>query len=293
MPRASFSLGLDSEGIAVLPGGDHLIEAQAAHLPEGRKLRFDSAAAPRPTGPGVRVSENDVKILEILPAGAAGSVVRYAVRDQPVVARLPLVGVHNAVNGAAALAVAVALGVPAPEAARALADTVLPPHRSFPMAVAGRIVLDDCYNANPASMRAALGVVTSSATSGSMAGGQGRAFAILGDMLELGPDAPEQHRAMGREAGACLAGLAVVGSLGAQIARGAREVGLDPARVMTTDDPMAAAATVASWTRPGDWILVKASRGMRLERAIDVLSEASRFAPATVLFPPDRGRRIS
>ena len=251
-------------GIAVLPGGDALIEAQAAHLPDSRKVRFEGVGRAPASG-------LDVVILESLSAGVAGQVVRYAVRRQPVVARLPLAGLHNARNGAAALAVAAALQLPIPDAARALSRTVLPPHRSLPITVAGRIILDDCYNANPDSMRAALGALfESTARFG------GRAFAILGDMLEIGPDARELHRELGREAGVRLAGLGVLGDLGAQIAIGARAVGLDATRVVCDADPKAVAAAVASWARPGDWILVKASRGMRLERAIDSLVEEFR-----------------
>jgi UDP-N-acetylmuramoyl-tripeptide--D-alanyl-D-alanine ligase len=293
--------GLGTKGIAVLPGGDPLIEEQAAHLDESRKVRFDvghagpvgadavssvgGAGADRrqpsnrsgPPRPGF-----DVVILETLSAGVQGQVVRYAVRWQPVVARLPLGGLHNARNGAAALAVVAALGLPAPEAANALANTILPPHRSAPSQVGGRIVLDDCYNANPASMRAALAAIASAARGGGQSAGHprertgSRAFAILGDMLELGPDAPEQHHAIGREAGTLLAGLAAVGPVAAEIARGAREAGLPTARVISTDDPETAAAAIAYWTKPGDWILVKASRGMRLERAIDALVEEFR-----------------
>jgi len=266
------ALGQSPDGVAVLPGGDALVEEQAAHLPESRKIRFDGGA------PGPK----DVLILETVPAGVAGQVVRFAVRGQPVVARLPLAGLHNARNAAAALAVAAALGLPAPAAASALSDTRLPPHRSFPREAGGRIILDDCYNANPASMRAALGsIVTASAAPspsgsshlGSTGGGGARAFAVLGDMLELGPDSIEQHRAVGRDAAQRLAGLAVVGPLGAEIARGAREAGLPADRIVTTSEPATAAAAVAAWTRPGDWILVKASRGMRLERAVDALVE--------------------
>ena len=253
--------GLGPEGIAVLPGGDPLIEPLAAHLPESRKLRFDGG------GPG----PNDVTIIEFLPAGAAGSVVRYAVRRQPVVVRLPLSGIHNARNAAAALAVAAAVGVPAPAAALALAGTVLPPHRSHPRDIGGRIVLDDCYNANAASMRAGLETVLSLASAAN--GGSGRAFAILGDMLELGPDSAAQHRAVGRDLGGRLAGLVTVGSLASEIAIGAREAGVDAARVAAVAEPGEAASKLAPWTRPGDWILVKASRGARLERAIDALAE--------------------
>jgi UDP-N-acetylmuramyl pentapeptide synthase len=211
-----------------------------------------------------------VRILETLSAGVAGQIVRCAVREQPVVVRLPLAGLHNARNAAAALAVAVALDVPAPAAAAALAATQLPPHRSFPRPAGGRIVLDDCYNANSASMTAALESVIASAATSSP---PGRAFAILGDMLELGPESAALHHEIGRVIGTRLAGLATVGTLAAEIARGAQEAGLPASKTVAVATPAEAAAAVAAWTRPGDWILVKASRGMRLERAVDALIE--------------------
>jgi UDP-N-acetylmuramyl pentapeptide synthase len=191
-------------------------------------------------------------------------VIRLAVGDQPLVVRLPLAGDHNARNAAAALAVAAALEVPLLAAASGLERAALPPHRSRIVAAGGRTILDDCYNANPASMSAALATVMASV------GSSARAFAVLGDMLELGPEAEKLHRALGREAAfAGLSGLAAVGDFAAEVAAGAREAGLS--RSMITRDPEAAAATVADWSAPGDWILVKASRGVRLERAVESL----------------------
>lgn len=284
---------LGPRGLAVFPADDPRIEAQAAHLPESRKLRFGEhfggradAGPPPPDVPGSPAvgadlglaAEVAVVILESWGAGAAGQVIRFSVNRRPVVARLPLIGAHNARNAAAALAVAAALGVPAPAAAQALADTVLPPHRSLPHAAAGRIVIDDCYNANPASMRAALTMLLEAA-SGSRGGaaadasGGSCAFAVLGDMLELGPDAARLHRVIGREFGAQLAGLAVVGPLSRNLAEGAASAGMDPARIIVASEPASAARELASLTRPGDWILVKASRGMGLERAVDTLLE--------------------
>jgi UDP-N-acetylmuramoyl-tripeptide--D-alanyl-D-alanine ligase len=249
--------GLGPDGIAVLPADDPLIEAQAATIARAWRLTFDGRAR----------GAVDVRVLDTLPAGAAGAVVRYAVRDTPVVVRLPLGGAHNARNGAAALAVALAVGVPSVEAARALETLVLPPHRSAALPAGGRVVLDDCYNANPDSMRAALASVVASA-------GAGRAFAILGDMLELGPDAEALHAAVGRDAGARLAGLAAVGERAGALLAGARAAGLPPARAVAAASPEEAASRVAAWTAPGDWVLVKASRGMKLERAVDALVEA-------------------
>jgi UDP-N-acetylmuramoyl-tripeptide--D-alanyl-D-alanine ligase len=247
--------GLAADGVAIFPAGDPLVEPQAATIPRARRVTFDG---------GTRGATPDVRILEIIPAGAAGAVVRYAVRETPVVVHLPFAGAHNAKNGAAALAVALALGVPAPDAAHALESVELPPHRSAAVPAGGRVVLDDCYNANPDSMRAAFGTVVASA-------GAGRAFAILGDMLEIGADPAALHREVGRAAGARLAGVVAVGALAEALVAGAREAGLPADRAVAVATPEEAAARAAAWTAPGDWVLVKASRGMKLERAVDAL----------------------
>jgi UDP-N-acetylmuramoyl-tripeptide--D-alanyl-D-alanine ligase len=263
-----------SGGIAVLPDGDRLIEAEAdaAGIPAERRVRFG----------GHR--RGDVHTLEVTPAGAGGSVVRYAVGDVPVVVRLPLAGAHNARNGAAALAVARAAGVGPLAAARGLEKPTLPPHRSAVIAAGGRVILDDSYNANPASMRAALAALASSAgggrnngssVAGASAGAFAGTFAILGDMKEIGPDAVALHRDIGAEAARRLrGGLVGVGPMGAEIVAGARAAGLDAGRAVAAASPEEAARIVADWTRPGDWILVKASRGMKLERAVEALQGA-------------------
>ena len=248
--------GLAPDGIAVLPVDEPRLEPLVAHLPEARQRRFGFSGA----------SSARVRIMEFIPAGAAGSIVRLSVGCQPMVVRLPLAGEHNARNAAAALAVAEALEIPLLPAAAALETATLPPHRSHALALAGRTVLDDCYNANPTSMSAALRTLVGSA------GRFGRAFAILGDMLELGDEAAALHEAIGREAVTIgVAGLAAVGSLGAEIAKGAIAAGLPAGRALALADPEAAAQAVSTWSAPGDWILVKASRGMRLERAVEAL----------------------
>jgi UDP-N-acetylmuramoyl-tripeptide--D-alanyl-D-alanine ligase len=253
--------GLGPDGVAILPADDPLIAAEAAPIARERRITFDGASRARVP------DEVDVRVLEVIPAGAAGSVVRYAVRGTPLVVRLPLGGAHNARNGAAALAVALAVGAPLVEAAHALETLELPPHRSAAVPAGGRVVLDDSYNANPDAMRAALASVVASA-------GAGRAFAILGDMLELGPHAEELHRAVGRDAGARLAGLVAVGARADAFIAGARAAGLAADRAVAAASPEDAASRVAAWTAPGDWVLVKASRGMKLERAVTALVDA-------------------
>jgi UDP-N-acetylmuramoyl-tripeptide--D-alanyl-D-alanine ligase len=129
----------------------------------------------------------------------------------------------------------------------------------------GVLLVDDCYNANPASMKAALLTLRQLA-------GQGRALAALGDMLELGAAEGDLHRELGRDAAA--AGLAALAAYGprARLARDAAvEAGLAPTDAFHTEDPRALAAFLRERLRPGDVLLVKGSRGMKLERLVEAL----------------------
>lgn len=252
--------GLVENGLAVFPADDERIEREAGGLPEERKRRFAFA--------GTYEVPCHVRIIDFVPAGEHGSVIRMSVGHTPVTVRLPLPGQHNACNAAAALAVASACNVPIGEAAARLESAVLPAHRSRLLSVGGRIVMDDCYNANPTSMRAALHTVATSV------GPAARAYAILGDMLEVGADTAQQHEALGQEVVTLkFAGLAAVGELAAHMAKGARGAGLSRQQVVATLDTDLAASAIAEWSRPGDWILIKASRGTRLERALEALQK--------------------
>jgi UDP-N-acetylmuramoyl-tripeptide--D-alanyl-D-alanine ligase len=92
-------------------------------------------------------------------------------------------------------------------------------------------------------------------------------------MLELGPETEQVHKELGAEVARLgYAGLAVVGELAARMASGAAAAGLPRNRVLASLDPELAAAAVAEWSKPGDWVVVKASRGMRLERALEALA---------------------
>jgi UDP-N-acetylmuramoyl-tripeptide--D-alanyl-D-alanine ligase len=118
-------------------------------------------------------------------------------------------------------------------------------------------------------MRAALGTLAQLA-------GEHTAVAVVGDMLELGASEEEEHRAIGRElAGLGIARLITLGERARETARAARAAGVPHVEVVNIDDPEGAARLAASWTEPGDWILVKASRGMRLERVVEALREVT------------------
>ena len=156
----------------------------------------------------------------------------------------------------------------------------------------GVYLLEDCYNAAPESMAAALEVLDMTAGVGKPGRSAktpdarqdapaptGRRIAVLGDMKELGRDTVALHRGVGRLcAGRRLDGLVTVGALAVEIAQGACQGGMEPARVLTLGadgepvDPEAAAARLAGLVRPGDTVLFKASRAMGLERISRALS---------------------
>jgi UDP-N-acetylmuramoyl-tripeptide--D-alanyl-D-alanine ligase len=130
-------------------------------------------------------------------------------------------------------------------------------------------VLDDCYNANPMSMRAALDELAATVPSAAT----GRRLAVLGDMLELGPDAPAYHREVGEHAArAGVDVLVTVGPLAASIADGFDREGDRDGETYSVVDAGEAAALVRELIARGDVVLVKASRGIGLELVCDVLS---------------------
>lgn len=185
-----------------------------------------------------------------------------------VTVRLGFVGEHNAMNATAAAAVARALSFSFEEISRGLAAATPYSHRSRLVAGAGGVtILDDCYNASPASMEAALATLA-----GLKQGGAGRAIAVLGDMLELGAFEEEAHRTLGRKARGTVE-LAVF--FGPRSRSAFEEYSSSPSSRpsahFTEIDPLLA------WLRPclvaGDVLLVKGSRGMKLERVVDALSK--------------------
>ncbi len=236
-------------GAVVLNADDPLVRALAGRA-RTRVLTYGQAD-------GADVRLGDVALAE------TGLAFRLVSGSAAADVRLPLAGRHNAWHAAAAATVGVLLGVPLDEAAAALALAAPVKGRLAWREAGGVRVLDDTYNANPASMRAALETLRE-------AGGPGRCFAILGDMLELGDQTDGAHRELGPWVAAVpVAGLAAVGPAMRATAASARAAGCP--EVETFDAPEAAAAHLAERLAPGDRVLVKGSRGMRMERAVDAL----------------------
>lgn len=199
--------------------------------------------------------------------GLEGSsfVIRHAGRSFP--ARLRFAGSHHAMNALAAIAAGYMLGADIETMSARLAQL-------DPLAMRGRVlhlngpiqVLDDCYNANPGGMRAALGVLAQADP------GPGRKIAILGDMLELGSSSAALHREVGRTLAASGVQEAIlIGPLSRDTAAAARESGFETVR--TFDSVEEAIPAIVSGVRPHDLVLVKASRGIGLDRVVAALRE--------------------
>ncbi|MCS6859805.1 MAG: UDP-N-acetylmuramoyl-tripeptide--D-alanyl-D-alanine ligase, partial [Abditibacteriales bacterium] len=180
---------------------------------------------------------------------------------------LPFPGRHNAWNAAAAMAAAALFGIDLATAAHALREARLPAHRMTMRQAGGVTVLDDCYNASPASMHAALETLRDWQTTG-------RRIAVLGDMKELGDRSADAHREVGGWIPSHNVDLLItVGAEARQIAEGARAAGFNGPRVALCDTADEALRVVRSQILPGDVVLVKASRAMRLEQVVEGLME--------------------
>jgi UDP-N-acetylmuramoyl-tripeptide--D-alanyl-D-alanine ligase len=168
-------------------------------------------------------------------------------------------------NALAAAAAAWGLGVPGDDIVAGLAAFRPCPGRMELVELPGdRLVLEDSYNANPLSMRAALDALYD-------LGRPGRRIAVLGDMLELGPTARDLHYEVGTLVAQHADWLFTLCELAREIAAGAREHGLAAERIVTADSVEGLVEKLLPVLQDGDRLLVKGSRGMRMERVTAML----------------------
>lgn len=208
--------------------------------------------------------------------GAARPVLQFTVNDRWAFVT-PLVGLHNAGNALAAIAVARRMGIDDDTVARALASAAGPEMRWDRQRVGEMEIINDAYNANPDSTVAAVRTFADVYPRGGRverAASAGRRVIVLGDMLELGDHAEANHTEVGErigELGACDL-LVCVGTLTARAAEAAEALGGAGITVRRVADTAGGHATlIASWLQPGDTVLLKGSRGMRLERIIEAV----------------------
>jgi UDP-N-acetylmuramoyl-tripeptide--D-alanyl-D-alanine ligase len=177
---------------------------------------------------------------------------------------VPLRGVHNLRNATLALAVAGELGVTLPDAARGIGGMPVPPMRSNVERVGRLTLINDAYNSNPGSARAAIELLAHAGGSG----GRQR-VAVLGTMLELGPTTPQLHDEIARAALA--AGVDLIAGVG-EFAQALRRVGAPAGRIVTAADAEAVWPALASRLNRDAVILLKGSRGVRLERLVPLIT---------------------
>jgi UDP-N-acetylmuramoyl-tripeptide--D-alanyl-D-alanine ligase len=174
-------------------------------------------------------------------------------------------GIHNVTNALAAAAAGFALNLPGTTIVEGLAKFRPAAMRSQVMVHHGVQIINDCYNANPASMKAAIKLLAEWTPARER-------VAVLGDMLELGAETKQLHRDVGQYiAGQKVSRLITCGSLGREIAEGAREAGMAEASIVEAADAAVATELVRRSIRQGDVVLVKASRGMKMEQVVQGL----------------------
>lgn len=273
--KAELVESLPPGGFAVLNADDERVRAMAGVVPSGvRVLTF-----------GVRRSDCDVRVENVRGGGLSGTTFELAHAGRRVSCRLGVPGRHMVANAAAAAAAAIACGLDLETAATGLARFTGAAMRMEVVHTADDVViLNDAYNASPASMRAAL-----DALERVCAEERRRAVAVLGDMLELGELSLQAHRHIGEEAARRGVDLLIaVGEMAGEMAAGARDAGAgEEMAVILAADAEQAAAVARRHVRPNDAVLVKASRAVGLEAVVRALVEAHPPARPARQRPPD------
>ena len=257
--KAELPAALPSDGLAVLNADDPRVAAMR-DVTAANVITFG-------LGPGA-----DVRADQISSRGLAGTefVLTAPWGSRRVTSATP--GLHLVPHALAAAAAGEWLGVPLDEVAAALAAGSRAPHRmELRQGASGATLVDDTYNASPVSVAGALDFLAETP----IAAGR-RRIAVLGDMLELGPEEERLHREIGDRAARAADALVTVGPRGRWIADGARAAGAT--HVVNADDAEEAAAVLEREVAPGpgDLVLLKASRGIGLDRAVDLLREGHR-----------------
>jgi UDP-N-acetylmuramoyl-tripeptide--D-alanyl-D-alanine ligase len=242
--KASMLAALPSDGLAVVWAGDPTLVRLAESY--GRRV--------------VTFGQVDRADLRVTAFRSTGRGQRFQINGRSWV-DLPLPGEHNASNALAAIAVAQRFGFSRQQAGEALADFAGEAMRLEWIPLDGATLINDAYNANPASMLAAAKVLSDVASR--------RRIMVAGDMGELGDAAVELHLRTGRQIARTRIDLLIgVGPLGRYIAQGAAEVGIETATYETVDS---AGSALASDVRDDDAVLIKASRSVGIERIVEHL----------------------
>ncbi len=247
--RAKYELieSLHAGGIAVLNADDEYV-SQFGRDFHGRVVTF---GLHKPA---------DVAAQNIESRGPEGSAFDIVVDDRRARAILPMLGEHNIYNALAGVAVGLHYGVPLQAAADSLATLSASDKRGEILKIAGATVINDCYNSNPKALDNMLRSLAQIPAQ--------RRIVVAGEMLELGPAAEQMHRQAGLHAAQCGVDLLLgVRGLAQAMVDGAKQAGM---RAEFVNTPEEAGEWLQREIKSGDVVLLKASRGVRLERALEV-----------------------
>jgi UDP-N-acetylmuramoyl-tripeptide--D-alanyl-D-alanine ligase len=246
--RAKYELveSLPARGIAVLNADDEYV-SQFGRDFKGKVVMY-----------GMRATA-EVRAENVQSKGAEGVEFEVVIGDARERAKLPLVGEHNVSNALAAVAVGLERGLTPAEAVGALATLAPADKRGEVLQVGNITVINDCYNSNPKALEAMVDALAAMAAR--------RRIVVAGEMLELGPAGEEMHRRAGQHiAGKKIDVLLGVRGLAQAMVEGARTAG---ARAEFVAAPEEAGEWLAREGRDGDLVLLKASRGVKLEKALE------------------------
>ena len=246
--RAKYELieSLPASGTAVLNADDEYV-SQFGRDFKGKVITYGTRATA------------DVRSENVQTRGAEGSEFDVAIGSAREHARLPLVGEHNILNALAAVSVGLARGLKPSEAVAALATLAPPDKRGQVLQLGNITVINDCYNSNPKALRAMVDALAAMKA--------GRRIVVAGEMLELGPAGEEMHRAAGLHvAEKNIDVLVGVRGLAQAMVDGARNQRTQAEFVATPEE---AGEWLAREARDGDVVLLKASRGVKLEKALE------------------------
>ena len=213
--------------------------------------------------------------IRLLDAREDGRVqkIRIEVMGNEVATEIHLPGRHNLTNALAAVALSSVLGAPLEAVEEGLARFRTMEGRFSVRMYEDFTIVDDSYNANPASMESALETLRE-------VSGDADRILVLGDMLELGTFSEEAHRDLGRKAGRLRPSLlCVTGSYAKWVVEGAGEEGVPEKRIVLFEDVKSVAREILAHMEGGEWVLIKGSRGMALERVVEELHRQSKPLP--------------
>jgi UDP-N-acetylmuramoyl-tripeptide--D-alanyl-D-alanine ligase len=243
---------LHSGGVAVLNADDEYV-CQFGRDFKGKVVTFGTKRA-------ADVSAHNIKLN-----GAEGSTFDLVVGSVEEPVTFPLVGEHNIYNALAAAAAAIERGLTPSQAAVALSSIAPPDKRGQVLQIGGATIINDCYNSNPRALAAMVDTLASMKAK--------RRILVVGEMLELGPTAEALHRESGKHAAERKIDLVIgVRGMARAVAEAACGAGTQAQFVET---PEQAGEWLAHNLRPGDAVLLKASRGVKLERALEGLEKSS------------------